>query len=67
MRLGVLTHRELDIPSPGVIGLDVGQILHIDGVGDLELAHLEDPAAGPVASPSAAGRRAAIFLEFRPL
>ncbi|MGP9706771.1 hypothetical protein [Brachybacterium sp. AOP24-D1-21] len=66
VRREVLTHRELGIPSPGVIGLDVGQRLRIEGVGELELVHLEGAAAHPATSQSGEGQRAVIFLELRP-
>ncbi|QNN82141.1 hypothetical protein H3H54_13400 [Brachybacterium sp. Z12] len=66
VRLEVLTHREIGIPSPGMVGLDTGESLLLEGLGVLELVHVADPPGRADAAPSGSGERAVVFLELRP-
>lgn len=65
-RLEVLAHRELGIRSPGVVRLEAGQSIPLDGIGELVLVHVEEPVVGPAAVSSGSGNRAVVFLELRP-
>lgn len=66
VRLEVLASLDSGVRSPGVVGLDVGSGLRIDGIGELVLVHLEDPAGPTEVSEPGAAPRATVFLELRP-
>ena len=61
-RLEVRVHRSLGTTAPGIVHMDIGHGIEIDGVGVLHLAAVVDPPATTTSS----AVRSQIFLELGP-